>query len=611
MKLRRMEFGGFRTFAEPTTFNFGSSPGLYFLEGGKNNVDPSLGSNGVGKSTVWGALSWILFGKTLDGLKAGVLKSWQGKDRGYYGKLFIGRHIVYRSWRPNKLTLDGEVVEQDRLEDALSISFDTFASSVVLAQGGEMFFDLSPVRKLSLFTSMLNLDNWITYSSMAKATVDELEAKIASLERVSSRLEGKLDGLGIEDLQEKKSTWHTDKSAKINKVRGEIRVSTKEFDILNKALKKTKKQLRQMHLNIEQMDEALLVLEKDVVELRGAEDKNTWRAKKLTQEIDSSKKHIKSVVKHKAGTCEHCGQAISKGKLAAHVKALKGELETKNDLFTAMAIDFNRLSIKLDTALANLKTQEEQREVLSASIHKKREKLEQLIRDCTLIGTALRSKRDRMAAIKGEVNPFVVLIRERQEIEERLEKKLKTKAKMLVRKKQEKENVGYWVQGFKEVRLYLIEEALDQLEIETNKALPELGFSSDWQIKYSIDRRAKTGTSITGFNVLVKSPYSKEQVPFAAWSGGEKQRLRIAGSIGFIALLSARTGIDLGLEVYDEPTQHLNAQGIDSLLETLRQRAVETGKRIWLVDQHTLDYGDFTGRVVVDKHDSGSKIWQS
>lgn len=76
-------------------------------------------------------------------------------------------------------------------------------------------------------------------------------------------------------------------------------------------------------------------------------------------------------------------------------------------------------------------------------------------------------------------------------------------------------------------------------------------------------------------------------------------------------MMSARTGIDLGIEVYDEPTQHLSPQGIDSLLEMLRQRALATNKRIWLVDHHTLDYGDFAGRTRIDKDETGSRIWQN
>ena len=159
--------------------------------------------------------------------------------------------------------------------------------------------------------------------------------------------------------------------------------------------------------------------------------------------------------------------------------------------------------------------------------------------------------------------------------------------------------------------MYLIEEALLQLEIETNKALADLGFTSEWRIKYSIEKRSKTGHSISGFNVAVQSPHSTKPVPFAAWSGGEKQRLKIAGSIGFIALMSARTGLEFGIEVYDEPTQHLSPQGIDSLLETLRIRAYETNKRIWLVDHHTLDYGDFAGRAVISKQEAGSTLWQT
>lgn len=610
MKLHRMEFGGFRTFANPVTFDFGAEPGLYFLEGGRNDVDPSLGSNGVGKSTVWAALCWILFGKTADGLKAGDLKSWQADEKGYYGKLWLGDRCIERTWRPNSLKLDGEEVEQSTLESAISTDFDTFTSAVVLAQGNDMFFDLSPARKLALFTSILKLDNWITYSALAKDSADRILDKLHATERNISKLEGKLDGLGIEDLEQKRKNWRSELMSQRLTLKQEIRTSKSELESLTKTLRKArqrgsvlKKQLR----TAKSSTEALL---EEWTECRHAEDRVNWEIQRAAKQIRETALHIKRVKKYKRGECSQCGQKINKGRLVSHVKKLRiqlDDLKSKNDqLQTAL----ERAQSKTKIANDKLEEAKQTAAALNHQLDKQGTHIADLAGDCALVATALDSKEQRLLEKRKEKNPFIPLLAERKDEEQRLTDKLHSKERQHGRMQKKKEDIEFWVQGFKEVRLYLVEEALEQLEIETNKALGDLGFSTDWRIKYAVDRRTQKGTTISGFNVLVHSPHNKKPTPFAAWSGGERQRLKIAGSIGFIALASARTGVDFGIEVYDEPTQHLSPQGIDSLLETLRVRALENNKRIWLVDHHTLDYGEFTGRTIVNKQKDGSTIWQ-
>lgn len=210
-KLRRIEFEGLKAFADKTEFTFGRIPGLYFLQGGDNLQDPALGSNGVGKSTIWSILCWIMFGKTPDGLRARDLRSWQSSDKGYKGKLWIGRSVIERSWQPNTLTYDGQVVTQAELDGKIGMDFDTFTTTVLISQGEPMFFDLSAVRKLSIFTSLLHLDEWMEYSDAAKEATALLKEEIAKRAIAIARIEGQLDGLDIEALKEKKENFRSER----------------------------------------------------------------------------------------------------------------------------------------------------------------------------------------------------------------------------------------------------------------------------------------------------------------------------------------------------------------------------------------------------------------
>jgi energy-coupling factor transporter ATP-binding protein EcfA2 len=128
-----------------------------------------------------------------------------------------------------------------------------------------------------------------------------------------------------------------------------------------------------------------------------------------------------------------------------------------------------------------------------------------------------------------------------------------------------------------------------------------------WSVVFAVERETKAGTVARGFNVLVSSPESQEPVPWTSWSGGEMQRLRLAGAMGFGNLVANRRGKS-SLEIWDEPTAHLSAGGIADLLQWFRIRAEAENKTIWLIDHRSLDSGEFAGVFVARKENGSSTI---
>lgn len=610
MIVRKIQLRGFRTFSETATFEFGKNPGLYFLEGESNEVDTSLGSNGVGKSTIWSALCWVLYGKTADGLKAGDLKSWHSSEKGYAVKLWLGRHVIERTWRPNKLTFDGEVVEQKRLDELVGLSFDTFVSTIVLAQDQDMFFDLSPAKKLSLLTSVLGLDKWTDFSLKARASANEIQEDIHSAEKITSNLDGRIASLDIDGLEHKQKNWSKERTQAIRDFDAKIETGSEDRGIIRKSLKKAKAKLARLRALVEELSEEKFILRDNFDEAKRRRLEVESKAASLEDRIVEAEHHI-SEVRQGKGSCDLCGQKIDVRKKKRYLAELKASLKTKQT-------KKQRLSARLEELDAEERQCEEAFLECSTELKEAKESLSKLERgvsslekDFALVDTSLKSLKLRKKEHVEQESPYAELLQKAEDEYRQLSARLRSKNSKLKRLKARYEHVSYWVQGFKEVRLYLIEEALSHLELETNRALQDLGFSSDWRVSYAVARRTKSGTTATGFSVDVKGPMTKgKTVPFAAWSGGERQRLKIAGSMGFMSLVSAHTGMDLGIEVYDEPTRSLSAEGIYSLLEALRKRALSTGKRVWLVDHHTFDYGDFSGRTLVSKYENGSKLQQ-
>ena len=166
--------------------------------------------------------------------------------------------------------------------------------------------------------------------------------------------------------------------------------------------------------------------------------------------------------------------------------------------------------------------------------------------------------------------------------------------------------VSFWISGFKRVRLFLIEEAIKQLELEINNNLGSLGLM-DWAVTLDVERENKSGGITKGFTVLVQPPDSDKPVKLESYSGGETQRLLLAGNLGLANLIMERAGLYNTIEFFDEPSQHLSAEGLLDLTETLYQRAIDSKKRIFVVEHKLLDY-PYTGTFTVVKDQKGSKI---
>ena len=158
----------------------------------------------------------------------------------------------------------------------------------------------------------------------------------------------------------------------------------------------------------------------------------------------------------------------------------------------------------------------------------------------------------------------------------------------------------HWVQGFKDVRLFLVAEALLQLEVEVNSALESLGLVG-WSIHFAPDSETKAGATKRGFSVTVLSPVNERPVPWQVWSGGEAQRLRLAASMGLSNLISAYTAFEPFVEVWDEPTNGMSKEGIADLLTAMQERAQRYKRQVWVIDHRTLDAGLFQQTVTAVK----------
>jgi energy-coupling factor transporter ATP-binding protein EcfA2 len=121
-----------------------------------------------------------------------------------------------------------------------------------------------------------------------------------------------------------------------------------------------------------------------------------------------------------------------------------------------------------------------------------------------------------------------------------------------------------------------------------------------------MERETRTGTSV-GLHVAITKPGRDTAVKWEAFSGGEAQRLKLAGALALSETLLRSAGVRCDLMVLDEPTQHLSPEGVGDLIETL----IELGRdrQLILVDHSARETRKFANVLtVVREPGTGSRI---
>jgi DNA repair exonuclease SbcCD ATPase subunit len=161
----------------------------------------------------------------------------------------------------------------------------------------------------------------------------------------------------------------------------------------------------------------------------------------------------------------------------------------------------------------------------------------------------------------------------------------------------------FWKGAFKRVRLFVIKQITESLSIETTAVAAGLGLAG-WRIEFKTELETKSGSVRSGVHLEITNPSGRVQL----WSGGEEQRVRLAVSLGMAQMLQRMAGQKISFLILDEPTQHLGNEGVEDLVQILRNLASATNTMIWLIDHRTLDRGDFKETWSVVKDTSGSRL---
>jgi DNA repair exonuclease SbcCD ATPase subunit len=600
LAIEAVNFGVLKDFK----FEFPEAPGLYMLTG-SNDDEPQLGSNGSGKSTLFKAACWCLYGRTPDGLRAGDVASW-GVRRRVVVTLRIGindeEHILQRTWQPNELRLDGRQVTQEEVDACVRMNYAQHLACRHIAQGAPTFLDLKPEAKTTFLSTLLDIFPWDQARRNATQAATNASEKVRALDVRVASIEGGVAHAATTLVHAEERLAHAIETQHQRLLEWEAQddwLGTAALALMEARDAHEHKQQQQTYTH------ALQRLERKTQDARRDVDRAERRLDLAQDRLAQIGERLtKAQQQH---DCPSCGQPLTPQHRRSVLRELVLEQSQARDALNAARADLTQLLGVLEDAVAD----------------------EGLVRiECQGIVEQLEHARSAHAEAKQQHGEFYYQrsrayaeLTAATEFRHRCVKELdelhglqETAADEVAQAQSEKaawqleqQQAAFWDRGFAEARLFMLVQALDALEVETNAALHELGLEG-WSLHFAVDSETRAGTIRRGFTASVQSPHYDGVVPFEAWSGGEAQRLRVACAMGIATLVAQARGDSHEFEVWDEATNWMSPQGVSDLITAFAARAQSKRMQVWIVDHRSLDMGTFTATYLMRKHDGQSTI---
>lgn len=585
MKLLALHALNFRTLRD-FRFDFPQTPGLYYITG--SNLDaPALGSNGVGKSTLWEAINFALEGETSNRLKGPDLC--RDGERTTRVEIVTDAGTLARTWsrdRKLSLILDGKEVAQDEVRRRFVLDREQFLAAHCIPQTHTLFVDMKPAAQIETLQRLLAMDRWADYADRASKRASNLQRLLDDVAEQLARALGELDGLDIAQLQQAVDQWVEDHARRVLELERSLEneptpVSTeaveKRLAGTNTAIKRAQMAQRSA---AQRSNDLSIQIGNNAGEMRRLEAELQRIAKRngfFGQEMCPT--CAQPIAAKHRDACWAEGDRLTKEAEAAYFKfeeSLKAATELHKEASASEARARQRLH-ELDVQRRQCERELDQIRTGNEAQVRARAELERRLRLVRGEPNTLRPLLDSALRRISEVEETIALLRYQYEEDER-----RTQA------------VALWARGFKMIRSQLVSEALLQFSIDIAGVVDDLGLQG-WRIQPLIDPAVfESVRAQSGFRFVITEPGGIER-SLEAYSGGEGQRVRLAIQLGLASMIGALSEARWDFEVWDEPSTYLSEEGVQALFRSLRDRALRLERPVFVIDHHQSHFGDLDG----------------
>jgi DNA repair exonuclease SbcCD ATPase subunit len=591
IRFQVLRIEGFGCYNKSFEFNL-DSPGLTVISG----------DNGSGKSTIFSALTWALFGKGLKN-KSEVV-TWEFKQpQAWRGTkveiLFRKGDSTYQVIRCKKykekvlgsvgkdrliLVKDGDVVTgskdkrdiQFSIEKVLGYSYELFISSIIFPQKVKRFIEEAGADKKKLLEEIFSLE-WLSKAlEIAKEEKKEVIIRLASQKNITNKLETQIQGKEefLFHVQENKKVFDQDKVQKVEKLKSEIEKHTSSTRHTEKDVSYIIELIMETQDYIKGAEEKEDYIDLDSNREKLAKTENLIQ--KAQSEISDCLQKIKHYEQAHDATCDECGQPL---KDQERIELLDSFSITKNTLKASLA-ELSKISTRLIHKVENGKSIQHEIRRRSKILNESQSELRILdeynrsIKESKIRIQALQEELDRVNQSEfKDISPSII-----EEIT-----KLKSELKEQDSKARSIENEQRlldWVisepLSINGLKAYILETMIKRLNYKLSYYAKFINFEVQLEIDMETVRKD------------IRAIITRDENPvlFEDLSGGESQLVNVAIAFSMNDLLSSTKKVNIA--VFDELFEGLDRNNVEIITDLLQDKA--NGLMSLYVITHKLDF---------------------
>lgn len=574
--------------------------GLVFV-GGRNEDSDGAANNGSGKTSLYKALTWVLYGQTVDGETGDrVIRKGAREARGVVqfksgGELWsVKRSRTVGTTKLELIAPSGKAFNgkkknlQAHINGLLTVDFQGFRSTVLYGRSDPSCFSapgVSDADRKSILHSILQTSMFHAAHEAAKSRAKLADEELAVTRESLAGARGRLEGSDPAREDALSASWTRRRSERVAQAVAEknatagrleslasdparvqaIKARQAEIDALQAEIKAKRDELAQDRGSLRDMSRELAPLEKN----------EKQAAKKFAEAQGRLKASQDRVSELDGDVCPTCSAPLDEGQAKAHVHALKNQASTLQievdnltreakrtrdevKIYKAQIAKEDARIAAAESALPKIATAE------PVKLSRELAELEGIGKVRAEIAKTIAAQEKTIMAIEAETDPHASRASELRAKREslladvaRLEREVKT-AQIETAASQ------FWIHGFGPSGLpsIVLDSVMPRLTERTNFYLSILA-DGDIVGEFRTQRTLASGDVRDKIEMSWTIEGNEDVTP----SDGQQTKIRVAVDLALMDLANERGSVDLLL--FDEVLDGLDAEGMQRMLDLL------------------------------------------
>jgi DNA repair exonuclease SbcCD ATPase subunit len=305
--------------------------------------------------------------------------------------------------------------------------------------------------------------------------------------------------------------------------------------------------------------------------------------------VSMGKQALSKMAQLGEGPCQTCGTMLTKDALAAEAKSRALHLTTSQAKFSQVTAELEPIL----SEIAQLKATVQEMQKSRQEAERKRSGIE---REIQQIESQIETSR-RLLVQVDEDDQHAKLVQRAETTLQNVRERKTTTAQSMAVEQQTLAEQEFWVVGFQEIRVRVIDQMLDYLNSRL-KHYCNVMTSGDIGVQLLHDDKGKIDLIVT-----------TKGGSYASASGGEKDRIDIAIAFALHDLATQRTDFRSNVLVLDEVAVFVDDAGIERLMQLVAEK-LDRVETTFLITQNPVfrGYCDKVWRVVKDSFLQVSRI---